>query len=236
MDFIESIALYAIKYMKTEGILASLTIAQAILESNWGRSELAVNANNLFGIKASLPWVGPKYRKKTKEFMNKKWIEITVEYCYFESVEECIEYRSSIFLKKPRYKRLWGVMDYKEASQIIYECGYATDPNYPQKLIEVIEKYKLYQFDAAVETISRGGIVSNNGEEKMFSPSNRALKEAVSVMLLRLSEEKVHGKGSIDSEWKSKFNQGKLSVSDGLALLYTSMYRGTFDQRDGSDY
>lgn len=72
-------------------------------------------------------------------------------------------------------------------------------------------------------------------DDEMFNPSNNALKEAVSVMLLRLSEKDVHGDQAIDPEWRNKFNRGELSVSDGLALIYTTAYRGTWDKRDGSD-
>ncbi|MBU8878765.1 N-acetylmuramoyl-L-alanine amidase [Bacillus sp. FJAT-29790] len=147
MSYIESIAPLAIKYMKQEGILASLTIAQAILESDSGESELAVKANNLFGIKANPTWKGGIYKKKTKEFENSKWIEKEANFCNFESLEECFHYRTSMFLKTDRYKPLWGVTDYKVACRIIWQTGYATDPNYPQKLIAVIEKYQLYEYD-----------------------------------------------------------------------------------------
>lgn len=72
-------------------------------------------------------------------------------------------------------------------------------------------------------------------EEEMFNPSNQALRDAVSIMLLRLSEKEIHGDQAIDPEWRDKFNRGELSVSDGLALLYTSAYRGMLDKRDGRD-
>ncbi|TCJ00465.1 N-acetylmuramoyl-L-alanine amidase [Cytobacillus praedii] len=147
MTFINLISPYAVKYMKSEGILASLTLTQAILESDSGRSELAINANNLFGIKANLTWEGEVYQKKTKEFSGGKWIEVVAPFCKFSSAEECVEYRSRVFLKRLHYMPLWGISDYKEACQIIWQCGYATDPNYPLKLIEVIEKYKLYEYD-----------------------------------------------------------------------------------------
>lgn len=161
MEFVERISAFAVKYMKQEGILASLTLAQAILESGFGKSELATKANNLFGLKANSTWKGEVYRKKTREFLNNKWMEIETSFCKFSSMEECIEYRSSIFLKTPRYKPLWGIKDYKKACQIIYECGYATDPNYPQKLIGVIEKYKLYEFDKE-GSIAEAKVLLNN--------------------------------------------------------------------------
>ena len=147
MDFIERIAPLAIKYMNQEGILASLTLAQAIIESDFGRSELAVEANNLFGMKANSTWKGAIYKKRTTEIVNGRTIDIESNFCKFISQEECIKYRSTVFLKMDRYKPLWGVTDYKVAAQTIYECGYATDPKYPKKLIDVIEKYKLYEYD-----------------------------------------------------------------------------------------
>lgn len=67
-------------------------------------------------------------------------------------------------------------------------------------------------------------------DEEMFVPSNGALKEAVSVLLLRLSDKNVHGENAIDPSWRDKFNAGELSISDGLALIYTAMYRGTWDR------
>lgn len=78
-------------------------------------------------------------------------------------------------------------------------------------------------------------IINNKEDEEMFNPSNNALKEAVSVMLLRLSEKEVHGDQAIDPEWRNKFNRGELSVSDGLALIFTTAYRGMWDKHDGSD-
>ena len=78
-------------------------------------------------------------------------------------------------------------------------------------------------------------LVVQEEEEEMFVPSNNSLKEAVSVMLLRLSEEKIHGDQAIDPEWRNKFNRGELSVSDGLALIYLAAYRGSLDKRDGRD-
>lgn len=161
--------------MEQEGILASLTIAQAILESTSGTSELAVKANNLFGIKHNSTWTGGKYDKKTKEFVNGKEIEIVASFCKFSSLEECLKYRSTIFLKRDRYKPIWGVKDYKVACQKIYECGYATDPKYPQKLIKVIEDNKLYNYDK--ESVKMPSYVVSSGHSLYVSGANKHLIE-----------------------------------------------------------
>ena len=78
-----------------------------------------------------------------------------------------------------------------------------------------------------------GTVVVPEEEEEMFTPSNQALREAVSTMLLRFSDKSVHGDQAIDPEWRNKFNRGELSVCDGLALLYLSAYRGTLEKRSG---
>lgn len=174
MDFIEYIAPLAVKYMRQERILASLTIAQAILESDSGKSELAIKANNLFGLKVNSTWKGDVYYKKTKDFKNGQWIEGTAAFYKFPSWEACIEYRSSVFLKRPQYKPLWGVLGYKEACRIIWECGYATDPNYPQKLIELIEKYKLFEYDSGPNKEGE-----ENVEQKLTAGQEAIRQEAI---------------------------------------------------------
>ena len=119
----------------------------------------------------------------------------------------------------------WQTFIYKPHLQFNYK-GYGTD---------TFGKYIPKVIIAKKEEPKK--VITNNEEEtEIFVPSNGALKEAVSVMLLRLSEEKVHGDKAISPEWRNKFNAGELSVSDGLALLDTAMYRGTFDQRDGIDH
>ncbi|MBY0122136.1 N-acetylmuramoyl-L-alanine amidase [Bacillus sp. S/N-304-OC-R1] len=183
MNFVEQIAPYAVKYMKSEGILASLSLAQAVLESDKGNSELAVNANNLFGIKAKPPWTGPIYIKRTKEFVNDKWIEVVADFCKFNSLEECFEYRSRVFLKRPHYKPLWGITDYKKAAQIIWQCGYATDPEYPQKLVNKIEELKLYLYDKEVNKVVKIFIDPGHGGTDPGAVGNGLLEKMLTLTI-----------------------------------------------------
>lgn len=143
--FIDNISKFAIKDMEKTGILASLTIAQAILESGWGISELAKNANNIFGIKGNHN--GHSYSVITKEFVDNKWIEITADFRKYPSWLECVKDHSDKFLTMDRYKNLIGETDYKQACINVHKAGYATAPNYAEKLISIIEQYKLYEFD-----------------------------------------------------------------------------------------
>jgi flagellum-specific peptidoglycan hydrolase FlgJ len=142
--FLDTISVQAIKDMREFGILASLKLAQAILESNWGKSGLSVRSNNLFGIKGKGTLGGDIYA--TKEYDGKKYITINAEFRKYRNWSESVADHTKLLLR-PRYARLKGVTDYKLACKIIKDCGYATDHRYTEKLITVIEANKLYEFD-----------------------------------------------------------------------------------------
>ncbi len=140
-DYIDKYNAMAIKKMKDYGIPASITLSQGILESAAGTSELARNANNHFGIKCHSTWKGKTYYKDD----DKK------DECFrvYNSVEDSYNDHSD-FLKRPRYASLFTLnpTDYKSWAHELKKCGYATDPNYPVRLINLIETYSLYQYDS----------------------------------------------------------------------------------------
>lgn len=144
-QFIIKIRQYVIVQAKRINILPSLKMAQAILESSSGNSELATKANNLYGIKAS-NWNGQTYTKLATEFVSGQNISLEAKFRAYRSFEESIKDHSD-FLSKPRYSALVGQRDYKVACQTIKDAGYATDSNYPQKLLSIIENYELYNLD-----------------------------------------------------------------------------------------
>lgn len=150
--------------MAKSGILASVTAAQFILESGYGQTELAQNANNCFGMKRSLSgntWPGSTwdghgvYPKKTQEddgHGNLYWI--TADFRVYPCIEDSIGDHSAYLLGAKngsalRYKGLKGEKDYKKAIQIIKNGGYATDTKYVAKICDIIERWKLTQFDTA---------------------------------------------------------------------------------------
>jgi hypothetical protein len=141
--FIEQVAKFAIKNYPEYKILPSLVIAQAILESNWGKSGLTKKNNNLFGIKGR----GGDFQ--TKEFVNGKWITIVAGFRKYETFEGSIIDHSKL-LNKPRYVKVKGETNYKEACEAVWKAGYATDPTYPQKLIKMIERLGLTVYDKQV--------------------------------------------------------------------------------------
>ncbi len=159
--FIEKVACCAVKDMEVSGILASVSIAQAILESGYGTTELALNANNYFGMKCSLSgnaWETvwdktSKYTKKTKEQDEAgNEYEVKADFRMYQDMETSVKDHSCYLNgamdgNKLRYEGLKGETDYRKAIQIIKDGGYATDANYVQKVCSIIERYGLTKYD-----------------------------------------------------------------------------------------
>lgn len=139
-DYISSWKDEAIFQMAENKIPASITLAQAMLESGNGNSRLATDGNNHFGIKCHGDWTGPTIKEddETKGECFRKYNDAR------ESFED-----HSDFLKKPRYATLFNlsVTDYRGWAKGLKECGYATNPKYPQLLIKLIEENNLHEFD-----------------------------------------------------------------------------------------
>lgn len=141
LAYIEKYKTIAIREMNQFGIPASITLAQGILESGSGNSDLAMVANNHFGIKCNANWAGKTYYKNDdKENECFRW--------YDNAEQSFIDH--SVFLKRPRYASLFVLdkYDYKGWAAGLKQCGYATNPQYPQLLISYIEKYNLQAFDS----------------------------------------------------------------------------------------
>lgn len=151
-QFIDLVKDGALKGQKDYGILPSLIIAQAILESAWGSSGLSKRANNLFGIKAGASWSGKRITMDTAEWYGDKKQIVKAEFRAYDSFKESIEDHNKL-LSYTRYKPLGQCKDYKAACYKVYECGYATDPEYPEKLISLIEENRLYELDESREEV-----------------------------------------------------------------------------------
>ena len=147
---------------KNSGILASVSLAQFILESGYGKSELAQNANNCFGMKKSLSgnkwsgtvWDGKSvYTKQTKEQnADGSYETITADFRKYVCVEDSIADHSAYLLgamngDKKRYEGISGMKDYKKVAELIKDGGYATSLTYVEKLCSIIEKWNLTQYD-----------------------------------------------------------------------------------------
>ena len=140
-EFISYIKPFCIADHKNKGILASLSGAQAIIESNWGRSGLSQRACNLFGMKGS--YHGQSVIMPTKEWENGRYV---TKACYFRkypSFKESLEDHARLLSTSARYSNLVNCPDYRTACKFIQKDGYATSPTYADTLIKTIEKYHL---------------------------------------------------------------------------------------------
>lgn len=149
-EFLSRIKPYVIADMKSSGILASLTAAQAFIESNKGNSGLTQKANNLFGIKGS--YKGQSVTMLTTEYYNGVAQKVNAAFRKYPSWAESIADHSAMFNRMSRYANLRGETDYKKACTNVKNDGYATSPTYTQTLISCIEKYRLYEWDKEVDS------------------------------------------------------------------------------------
>ena len=133
------------------GILPSLCIAQACVESAYGTSELAVQANNLFGIKAGSGWSGQTYTKNTQEWDGSKYITVSAVFRAYDTMVACVEDYLDKITTMDRYKNLVGCTDIREACRLIREDGWATSPTYTETLLDRVDKHNLTQYDSVPE-------------------------------------------------------------------------------------
>ncbi|MFN0212957.1 MAG: glucosaminidase domain-containing protein [Saprospiraceae bacterium] len=151
LDYIAKYSRAAVLSMDRIGVPASVVLAQGVLESAAGTSDLATTANNHFGIKCSTNWSGKKYMKKDDDRDKDGNL---IESCFrsYATVEESFIDHGQ-FLRDPRKSTRYAFLfnldrtDYKAWARGLQASGYATAPDYSDKLINLIERYKLYEYD-----------------------------------------------------------------------------------------
>ena len=144
--FIKSVAGAAQEVGNKGGILPSLIIAQAIHESNWGRSGLAVKSKNLFGVKGKGN-AGTDYYP-TKEYSKSRgWYTENAGFRAYKGFYDSIYDLVFVLYRYTRYKNVIGEKDFRKACREVQRAGYATDPNYAEKLIQTILARNLTQYD-----------------------------------------------------------------------------------------
>jgi len=166
--YISSFKGIAVQEMHRTGIPASIKLAQGLLESDWGRSDLATTANNHFGIKCGGKWNGNTFYKKDDDKDDRGQL---IESCFRSFGSPIESYMAhSDFLKDPRKEYRYGFLfdynstDYVSWAKGLKKSGYATDPKYPSKLISIIEKYNLSRFDESTESKQYEFAVNNVSE------------------------------------------------------------------------
>ena len=141
----------AIREMERSGVPASIKLAQALLESNAGKSVLARKAKNHFGVKCGRNWKGKTFYREDDDYDD---FGNLLESCFrvYKNTEASFIAHSE-FLRDPRKEYRYGFLfrldpqDYKKWAYGLKQAGYATNPNYPKLLIDLIENYELYQYD-----------------------------------------------------------------------------------------
>lgn len=156
-------------------LLVSVRLAQAIVESGWGQSELAVNALNFAGIKYSEPWTGESYTKTTKEEINGKLVDVPgVRFRKYANVEEFVKDHSNFITSTPWREKHYA--DVINATTYQGQCAaltktYATDSGYGAKLIETIEQNNLTQYDKEGNVMIRKPHIIDRTKQALGYPS-----------------------------------------------------------------
>lgn len=176
INYIETFRDIAIQKMEEYKIPASITLAQGILESGSGKSALAVEAKNHFGIKCHKEWTGMTYTMD----------DDSKNECFrkYASAEESFNDHSLFLTSRPRYAGLFelDIKDYKGWAHGLKSAGYATNPKYAQILIRIIEENELYLFDHA----SAKGAIAHKTEKKPkeTKPAKSTDENSISVQLV----------------------------------------------------
>ena len=151
LDYIATYRDMAIEQQRKYNVPAAITMAQGILESAAGQSELAKKAKNHFGVKCTSDWVGRTYYKDDDQANS----------CFRVYAEVSDSYEDhSLFLTRKRYESLFAlpIGDYKNWAYGLKACGYATDPHYPEKLIRIIEQYGLNELTFDTLLVRSGAV------------------------------------------------------------------------------
>jgi Mannosyl-glycoprotein endo-beta-N-acetylglucosaminidase len=155
--FISMVAPGAIAAQQRYGIPASVTIAQAIDESGWGQSGLAVADHNLFGVKGT----GPAGRdmQPTQEYENGIWVTRTAPFRVYHNIAESIADHGRLLATSQAYQHAMANRQVPDAFAAALTGVYATDPNYGSNLITLMRLYNLYRYDSATATASQPAAV-----------------------------------------------------------------------------
>ena len=146
-EFIMRLTTAAVASAKTSGVPASITIAQAALESGWGESGLTKTAKNLFGIKADSLWRGETVTLDTKEFIRGQWVVVPAKWRKYPTWQASVDDHAAFLKRNPRYKDCFLCISAQTFARALLKAGYATDPDYADKLIRLIGTYNLGSLD-----------------------------------------------------------------------------------------
>lgn len=162
----------AIKEMKRSGVPASITLAQGILESGWGKSPLTRVSNNHFGIKCHAGWSGERHQT-----MSESSAEVIKTTCYraYTNAEESYKDHTDFLLKNALYRPLFSNRDYQSWAVGLESLGYAHDDNYAELLVSIIECNELYKYDILIDSPYNEQELMNLPTQELFAMIRFAL-------------------------------------------------------------
>lgn len=148
--FIKKIGPIAHEVDKSYDLLPSITIAQACLESDYGQSALSQKYNNLFGVKGNNPNTSAVL--VTEEYVKGKWISVRARFQIYDSYDASIRAHARLFQNgttwnRRQYQHVLAAKSYEEQAHALVRDGYATDPDYADKLINIIQEFNLNKYD-----------------------------------------------------------------------------------------
>ncbi len=148
-DFASQVWPHAVEASRATGIPPQFLVAQAALESGWGKREFAKadgsSAHNLFGIKAGKEWTGETVDVTTTEYVNGQATQVVEKFRAYDSYEASFRDYANLLRNSSRYGGVIGTQDGTEFARRLQEAGYATDPNYAEKLASIINGPTLRQ-------------------------------------------------------------------------------------------
>ncbi|MBF5054025.1 peptidoglycan hydrolase [Alcanivorax venustensis ISO4] len=143
-DFVHQLSEPAREASRRTGMPAPLILAQAALETGWGRREIPTseggNSHNLFGIKAGADWKGPTTEVVTHEYINGQRTRVVDRFRVYDSYAEAFEDHGRLISDNPRYAPVLDAADANQAAQALQNGGYATDPAYADKLVALMDQ------------------------------------------------------------------------------------------------
>jgi flagellum-specific peptidoglycan hydrolase FlgJ len=154
--FISKISGAAQMSMGMTHVPASFTVAEGALESAWGTSGLVDDAMNIFGVKADSSWHGEVFTMRTREYIKGRWIIEDAKWRKYTSWLACINDHAQFFLQNERYKSCFQYKDGPGFARAVAAAGYATDPDYADKIITIINDHYL----AALDNLKAGPVVA----------------------------------------------------------------------------
>ncbi|QNK89457.1 N-acetylmuramoyl-L-alanine amidase [Sporosarcina sp. resist] len=253
MGFIDRLSPFAIKHGRAHGVLPSLIVAQGILESASGTSELAIKANNLFGIKSGSGWSDDVYTKRTAEHKTDGTIYyIDADFREYPTFEGCVIDLVNKYVNgtgwEPhnRYASVLNQTDYKKATAAVKAAGYETDVNYPEKLNKLIEQYELTKYDKEGDNVVKIALDAGHGintagkrtpdGEREWSFNNKVLLACAAklnkyqdVQILRLDDPT----GNTDVPLVTRTNKANAWGAGALVSIHHNAFAGKWGSHGG---